>query len=164
MVRKLALALSVFALLATLPVVAAPAPATDLSAAEGQTITIGPAILAGLPRVTVTATGHDGIAARYEGVALIDLLQRAGFPMGPQLRGKTLAGYVVAAAADDYRVVFALAELDPAFRPETVLVADLKDGKPLPPGEGPYRLVIPSENRPARWIRQLRSLTLHFAH
>jgi hypothetical protein len=66
----------------------------------------------------------------------------------------------VAEAADGYRVVIALPEMDPAFTDKEIVLAFLKDGKPLDEKEGPYRIVIPDEKRPARWIRQLTALKI----
>ncbi|MEI9964927.1 MAG: hypothetical protein WDM92_09635 [Caulobacteraceae bacterium] len=48
-----------------------------------------------------------------------------------------------------------LAETDPAMRPDPVLVADRKDGKPLDAHEGPFRLVVPGDKRPARSARSI---------
>jgi hypothetical protein len=39
-----------------------------------------------------------------------------------------------------------------------ILLADTKDGQPLPPREGPFRIVVPGEKRPARWVRQVTAL------
>ena len=50
--------------------------------------------------------------------------------------------------------------------PLTLTVADLKKmprktrGAPLPPKQGPFKLVAPHEKRPARWVRMLKSLTV----
>jgi hypothetical protein len=63
-------------------------------------------------------------------------------------------------AADEYRVVFALPELDPAFTDKQIVLAFLKDGKALDGREGPYRLVIPDEKRMARWARQVTTLKI----
>jgi hypothetical protein len=63
-------------------------------------------------------------------------------------------------AADSYRVVIALPELDPAFADKQVVLAFLKDGKPLDEKEGPYRIVIPDEKRMARWVRQVTGLKI----
>jgi hypothetical protein len=52
-------------------------------------------------------------------------------------------------AADGYRVVIALPEIDPAFTNKQILLAFLRDGKPLDQKEGPYRIVIPDEKRMA---------------
>jgi hypothetical protein len=67
---------------------------------------------------------------------------------------------VLASAADSYHAVFSLAELDASIGGETVLVADTVDGQPIPTGQGPLRLVVPSDKRPARWVRMVQSLTV----
>jgi hypothetical protein len=63
-------------------------------------------------------------------------------------------------AADAYRVVIALPEIDDAFTDKQFVQAFLKDGKPLDDKEGPYRIVIPSEKRMARWVRQVTALKI----
>ena len=50
--------------------------------------------------------------------------------------------------------------MDPAFTDKQIILAFLKDGKPLDEKEGPYRIVIPDEKKPARWIRQLTALKI----
>lgn len=112
------------------------------------------AALAAMARRTVRASAH-GVEGEYGGVALFDVLRAAGAPLGEALRGPNLALYVRIAAADGYRVVYALAELDPKFRDDGVLLVDTRDGKPLDAGEGPFRLVAPAEKRPGRWVRQV---------
>jgi len=66
-------------------------------------------------------------------------------------------------AADGYRVVFAVAELDPASTDRVVLLADRRDGKPLVGAQGPLRIVVPDEKRHSRWVRQVISLKLRRA-
>jgi hypothetical protein len=51
-------------------------------------------------------------------------------------------------------------ELDPAFTDKQVLLAFLKNGKPLDEKEGPYRIVIPSDKKMARWVRQVTTLKI----
>jgi len=63
-------------------------------------------------------------------------------------------------AADGYRVVIALPELDPAFTDKQFVLAFLKDGKVLDEKEGPYQIVIPEEKRMARWVRQVTTLKI----
>ena len=70
----------------------------------------------------------------------------------------------MAEAADGYRVVIALPELDPGFTDKQIVLAYLKDGKPLDEKEGPYRIVIPDEKRMARWIRQVIKLRIVDVH
>jgi len=120
-----------------------------------------PELLHRLPRkqVSVPATEH-GPAASFEGVRLRDILSEAGVPAGTAIRGPVLSWVVTLDATDGYRAVFALAELDPAFTERLVLLADTRDGKPLPPQEAPLRLVVPEEKRPARWIRQVKRITV----
>jgi hypothetical protein len=106
---------------------------------------------------------HAGAAATYAGVLLRDVMALAGVPLGEQLRGDRLALYVVVEAADGYRVVFALPDLDAAFADRVVLLADRRDEQPLPAAEGPLRLVIPVETRHARWVRQVVALSIRRA-
>jgi DMSO/TMAO reductase YedYZ molybdopterin-dependent catalytic subunit len=111
-----------------------------------------------LPRHTVRAKDHDGKEADFEGVPLVEVLKTSGVKFGQDLRGPALATYLVVEAADGYRAVFALAELDPAFTDRVILLADRRDGKPLGQSEGPLRVIVPGEKRHARWVRQVIGL------
>jgi hypothetical protein len=113
----------------------------------------------GLPRVKVT-TGASSAAATFEGVALRAVLEKAGVGLGETLKGKRMASCLLVEAADGYRVVIALPEIDPAFNDKQMVLAFLKDGKRLNDKEGPYRLVIPDEKRMARWVRQVTTLRI----
>jgi DMSO/TMAO reductase YedYZ molybdopterin-dependent catalytic subunit len=112
-----------------------------------------------MPRTKVTAKEHDSTVT-YEGVALTEVLQKAGIPLGKGMHGKALATYVLVTARDGYRVVFALPELDPDFTDASrqIILADTADGKPLPEKQGPVRIVVPQENRAARWIRMVENI------
>jgi len=114
--------------------------------------------LAKMPRETVSVPAADGSKIVYEGVTLLALLQNAGAPFGKQLRGKVLSTYVLAKASDGYQVVFTLGELDPDFGNESILVADKRDGRPLPDKQGPFRLVCPNDHEGARSVRMLQTL------
>jgi hypothetical protein len=103
----------------------------------------------------VRAKGHNGVESQFEGVPLSEILARAGVPAGKELRGKAVALYLVVEAADSYRAVFALPELDPAFAERVILLADRRDGKPLSDHEGPLQVIVPGEKRHARWVRQV---------
>jgi hypothetical protein len=65
---------------------------------------------------------------------------------------------VLASAQDGYQVVFSLAELDPAFTANDIIVADTIDGKPLFASQGPFRIVAPKDARGARSIRMLERI------
>lgn len=114
--------------------------------------------LTSMPREKVEVTEQDGQKTIYEGVALQEILKKAGIPFGRQLRGKALAGYVLAEAKDGYAVVFGLGELDPDLGGARVIVADKRDGKPLFEYQGPVRLVIPMDKEGARSVRMLEKL------
>ena len=133
--------------------------AVHVSGAVSQPLALSLQDLAAMPRIKVTAKEHD-TTATYEGVALTEILQRAGAPLGKQLHGKALASYVLVTARDGYRVVFALPELDPDFTDASrqIILADTADGKPLPEKQAPLRIIDSQEKRGARWIRMVESI------
>jgi len=108
-----------------------------------------------MPHTRLDVKDHDGNPVSYEGVALSELLKAAGAPQGEKLRGAGMASYVLAHAKDGYRVVFALPELDAGFTGSQVIVAYSMNGKPLAESQGPLKIVVPQDKRPARWIRML---------
>jgi hypothetical protein len=116
--------------------------------------------LRALPRVTVTASEHGRPPAEYQGVALGRVLEAAGLELGSSLRGPRMATYVLVTAADGYRTIFALAELDTAFTSRSIILADRKAGAELDAKEGLLRIVAPEEKRPARWVRQVVRVTV----
>lgn len=133
------------------------AAALEVAGAVATPLRLTAADLAALPRAGVE-TRSDGLAVRFEGVWMHEVLKKAGVPAGTELRGKALASFVIAEAQDGYQVVFSLAELDPMFTDSQVLLADTANGKPLSGAQGPFRLVAPKEKRGARSIRMLTRL------
>jgi DMSO/TMAO reductase YedYZ molybdopterin-dependent catalytic subunit len=111
-----------------------------------------------LPRQAVRARNHAGAEAQYEGVALVDLLAKAGVPGDKELKGQAMVLYVVVEASDGYRAVFALPELDRSFTDRVILLADRKDGQSLDAREGPLQVIVPGEKKHARWVRQVVQL------
>jgi len=103
---------------------------------------------------------HDDKEETYEGVAVQELLRRAGVPQNEKLRGSAMATYVLAEATDGYTVQYSLAELDSDFQDSEVIVADTMNGSPLGQKQGPSKMVAPHDKRPARWIQMLQSLTV----
>ena len=112
-----------------------------------------------LPHVKVTTQDSD-TRVTFEGVALKAVLEKAGVEFGHSLRGKRLASCLLVEAADGYRAVIALPEIDPDFTDKQIVLAFLQDGKPLDAKAGPYRIVIPDEKRMARWVRQVTKLKI----
>src|SRR5215831_5954849 len=134
-----------------------PQPSIRVTGAVKQSLTLTPDDLAKMPRVSVRMKSH-GMETVYEGVWLHEVLKRAGVPQGTELRGKALAGYVLAEAQDGYQVVFSLGELDPAFIDNEILLADTANGKPLFGAQGRFRLVVPKDKPGARSVRMLTKL------
>src|SRR3984885_12292458 len=129
----------------------------QVTGAVKQPLTLSPEDLARMPRASVKTTSN-GMETVYEGVWLHDVLKRAGVPQGSELRGKALTNYVLASAQDGYQVVFSLAELDPAFIDNQILLADTANGKPLFGAQGRFRLVVPKDKPGARSARMLTKL------
>jgi hypothetical protein len=119
--------------------------------------------LAALPTVTVRTGNDHQEPAEYSGVALHELLMASGVAQGKELRGHHLREFVAVTGLDGYQVVFSLAELDPAFAQRTIFLAFRKDGQPLPDKEAPLRVIIPDEQHPTRWIRQVTSIRVGVA-
>ena len=135
------------------------APTLTLVGLDGRSRSVSGSDFARLARHDTTVSAHN-VSGRYSGVALTDLLALINAPLADSLRGRSLATYVLAEAADGYRVLFSIAELDSNFNDRIVIVADRKDGQPLAATEGPYRLIVPGEKRPARWARQVTRISL----
>lgn len=148
----------VLGLLAASVLVAQDAPPTvQVTGAVKQALTLSAGDLAKMPRASVRTT-NAGMETVYEGVWLHDVLKMAGVPQGSDLRGKALAGYVLAEAQDGYQVVFSLGEVDPAFIDNEILLADTANGKPLFGAQGRFRLVVPKDKPGARSVRMLTKL------
>jgi hypothetical protein len=124
---------------------------------DGKPVKLDAASLAELPRQTAILQDH-GKEITYEGVLLRDVLAHAGVDFGKGLRGKQLSSYVIAVGSDGYQAVYALADFDPTITNSAIILADKRDGKPLEANEGPLRIVVPQDKRPARSVRLLREI------
>jgi hypothetical protein len=123
-------------------------------------MTVGLAQLGRLPAKSVRGGVHGGPERSYDGALLADILALAGAPLGDKLHGKALELYLVVEAADGYRAVYALPELDPAFNDRPITLACRCDGAPLDAKSGPFQIVAPGEKKGARWVRGVTSLTV----
>src|SRR5665213_2794544 len=130
-----------------------------LTGPAGQTATLSAADLAKMPQVRFTFDAH-GQKHDYEGPLLIDLLAKVGAPTGKALGGAALADVVLVTAADGYQVALGLGEADPGTRPNRIIVADRSDGTPLSAKEGPFKLVIEGDLRPARSARMVTDIAV----
>jgi len=114
-------------------------------------------------QVEVKRKDKDGNDHIYTGAILSDILQKAGATLGKDLHGENLAKYVLAEASDGYKVVFGLAELDKDFTDRLIILAIQIDGKPLTSVDGPFRIIVQDEKKPARCIRQVTAIKVQFA-
>jgi len=126
----------------------------------GSPITLTEADLLALPQASVRETPHGGEPSDFSGPRLEDVLASANLPRGPQLRGNEVTRYVVVEAVDGYRALFALAELDGAFRVETPILALRRNGTALDGESGPFQVIVPGEMRHARWVRQVACIRI----
>lgn len=121
----------------------------DGDVAKPGTITMP--IFETMPSVEVKTKDHV-----YKGTYLATIVQNGGTETGKKNLGK----YVLITAADNYKVVFSFAEIDPDFTEQSILVATHVDGKPLPKGEGPFRIIVPNDKKQGRWVREVKSITV----
>ncbi len=125
-------------------------------------ITINDADLQKFTQTIVVRKDKDGNDHTYSGVLLADILKKAAVTLGPELKGKNLTKCLLISAADNYQVIFALAELDKAYTDRMIILADQMDGKPLPTGDGPFRIIVQDEKKPARCIKQVTGMKVVF--
>jgi hypothetical protein len=89
-----------------------------------------------LPWVEVRTTDPHGPGKEitYSGAALIEVLKAGGLLVDSDMAGirGTVQMTMLAEAADGYRAAFSLAELNPELTDRIILLADAKDGEPLP--------------------------------
>ncbi len=152
MIPRLMLSLVTFA---ALPVNVAAQPAVlRVGGAVSQRLALSQADFGNMRHQAITVEDSDQNGV-YGGVALMDLVVRAGLPSGDDLENKDLTKCVIVTGADGDQVTFSLAELDAGFTDRVVLIADTKDGKPLAGDAAPYQIVVPGEKRRSRWVRRV---------
>lgn len=116
--------------------------------------------LKSMPQSEVSGKDRDEEVHSFQGVLLIDLLKKGGMKFGTALKGINQAQYLLVEAADGYKVIFSLPEIDPEFSGKQILIAHSRDGVALEEGVGPFRFVVPEEKLHARWIREVVAVKL----
>jgi hypothetical protein len=118
-----------------------------------------------LPRAEVSTTDplYSGKDIVYSGTPFVEVLKAGGLSLGSSKAGirEIVTMTVFIEAADGHQAVFSLAELCPDFFDRVTLLADTKDKQPLPPGEGPFRIIAPSDKIRGRWVCQVKEVTVH---
>ncbi len=137
------------------------APSSLALAGPGQQTTLSLDALKAMHHVSITVTnGHSHARETYTGVPLIELIEKVGAPQPAAVKGKVLSDYIVATGSDNYHAVLSLAEVEPGFHPGAVIVADTLGGKPLDTKEGPLKLIVEEDQKPARWVHSLAKIEL----
>ncbi|MFI4973703.1 MAG: molybdopterin-dependent oxidoreductase [Caulobacterales bacterium] len=139
------------------PTAALAADAVAISGPDGAAVTLSAADMAALPQLSVTVVQH-GATHTYEGPRLSVLLAKVGAPLGEALKGPEMSDVVLVTARDGYRVSLGLAEADPATHASAVILADRMDGAPIGEAQGPFRLVVEGDLRPARSERMVQAV------
>ena len=101
-------------------------------------------------------------------VALSSVLHQAGADaqmkmapgVAPAMKNHALRFAVVVTSVDGYTACFSLAELLPDLGNTAAWIALDTDDKPLPEGEGHVRLIVPSDKKPARSVRDISSINV----
>ena len=116
--------------------------------------------------LTPEEMGRADAAAPELGVPGPVLMENAGRAVFRALRGRMRPCRVLVLAGpgnnggDGYVVALPLADLDPAFHPGRIVLADSFGDKPLIPEAAPFQLVVEGEGRPARSAHSVVSIEL----
>jgi hypothetical protein len=78
--------------------------------------------------------------------------------------GKPMASYLLATARDGYAVVFALPEIDAVFMGAWVLIANKRNGGPLPGPQQPLQMIAPEDKLHARSVYSLAKIEIGRLH
>ncbi len=93
-------------------------------------------------------------------VPLLKLVMAAKPKIDLKQKNHLLAFSVIVRAADGYAAAFSLAELQPEYGGAAVYIALDNDDQPLPEGQRPVSLLVPSDKKPSRWVHGVISITV----
>lgn len=142
---------------------ATPSTTLTVTGLAGAAKTLSPAEFKALPHITVNVhNAHANKDESYSGVPVKDLLVMVAPAKGegPKVSGNMTL--VIAAATDGFQVAITLCDTNPECRNGQSVVADTLDGAPLTT-DGAFKLVLSEDKKPARWARNLQSLTVKAA-
>ncbi len=137
---------------------------TSLTVTFGtKTLTLRPRDLADYLHQNVTVVnGHTKASETYAGVPISAILTKLGIPFEKTNEHILLETYVIAEGTDGYKTLLSVYETLAAIRQADAIVADaiITDGEFGPLGkDGAFKLIIPGDTRPQRWVQNLKSLT-----
>ncbi len=116
--------------------------------------------LQAMPQSSVQVfNGHSKQNERYSGPSVAAVLAYAGVALDEKTQHDILDSYVLGTGNDGYFVVFSGAELQPGLHKTEAIVAIAQGGQPLTQ-TGFFQLIDPEDAKPARWVRNLKALTV----
>jgi hypothetical protein len=137
------------------------APSTSLAlTVDGKTTTFSVADLKAMVQKTVSVHNeHTKMDESYAGVALGDLLAKAGFVATKATQRAMLRSYLKVEGTDKYWVLYSVTEVLGSEHKGDVIVATSMDGKGLG-ADGELKLVSTEDAKPQRWVRNLTAITM----
>ena len=116
--------------------------------------------LQAMPQSTVQVfNSHTGQNESYSGPRVAAVLAKAGVALVERTQHDILDSYVLGTGSDGYFVVFSGAELQPGLHKTEAIIAIAQGGQPLT-RTGSFQLIDPEDAKPARWVRNLKALTV----
>lgn len=114
--------------------------------------------LQAMPQITVEVlNAHSKQKETYSGPSVATVLARAGVVLAEKTQHDILDSFVLGSGTDGYFVVYSGAELQPGLHQTQVIIAIAQAGQPLT-RTGAFQLIDPEDTKPARWVRNLKSL------
>jgi hypothetical protein len=138
-----------------------PSTSLNINTGVGAPLTLTLADLKALPQQTITVhNAHSKADETYSGPLLSDVLAKAGIVLTEKTEHPMLHQYVIATGTDKYWVLYSLAEVEPGLHKAKVIVAIARAGQPLTTS-GQFELINDLDVKPARWVHNVTSITLH---
>lgn len=137
-----------------------PSTSLTLTGLAGKTVTLTPADFKALPHITAAVhNAHNNKDESYSGVPVSALLAMVQPAKGEGPKVSTNMQIIVAGATDGFQVALTLCDTIPECRSGQAVVADMQDGNSIE-ADGAFKLILTEDKRPARWARNLQSLTV----
>lgn len=116
---------------------------------------------------SIEFTSH-GQKHACKAVSLLEILNASGIPAtlkmapkaDPHVKNYNLRLAVLVQAKDGYAATFSMGELLPDIGGCQAWVALEEDAKPLPERDGMAKLIVPTDQKPVRWVRDIASVTV----
>jgi hypothetical protein len=127
---------------------------------DGKAIPFSVADLKAMPQRTVAVHNeHTKVDEKYTGVALSDVLAKAGFVADKSTQRKMLRSFLQVEGTDKYWVLYSVTEVEGSEHVGDVIVATSMGDKGLG-ADGNFKLVSTEDKKPQRWVRNLTAITL----